>query len=219
MNGRSLPDFAAMLGMCAANYGHTRALYQLIALHGESYAKLERERGPDEICSMELLDEAPRSWEDFIACIWLAELATWTLASRYLHHADRTLAGLARKIGQEAYFHLKYANGWLRVFADSPDCTEAFRTHFARRRPLAVRWLGREEGDAALAAGEAALDVQSLRGAFDAEIARSFDALGWADEPVKAQFGRDWRDAARRHGSLPDALFEVIRFKHPELAH
>ena len=34
MNGRSLPDFAAILGMCTSNYGHTRAIYQFLAAHG-----------------------------------------------------------------------------------------------------------------------------------------------------------------------------------------
>lgn len=31
--------------------------------------------------------------------------------------------------------------------------------------------------------------------------------------------GGQWREAARRMGPLPASLFEVIRFKDPELAH
>ena len=81
MNGRSLPDFAAILGMCTANYGHTRAIYQYLAAHGHDYDYLERGRGPEDICSSNLLDEAPAGWEDFIVSTWLAELSTWMLAS------------------------------------------------------------------------------------------------------------------------------------------
>lgn len=77
MNGRSLPDFAGMLGMCTANYGHTRAIYQHLAKHGHDYVRLERGRGAEAIHAMNLLDEAPGGWEDFITTTWLAELATW----------------------------------------------------------------------------------------------------------------------------------------------
>ena len=42
MNGRSLPDFAAILGMCTSNYGHTRSIYQYLAAHGHNYAHLPR---------------------------------------------------------------------------------------------------------------------------------------------------------------------------------
>ena len=48
MNGRSLPDFAALLGMCTANYGHTRAIYQYLAAHGHDYAHIERGRDASE---------------------------------------------------------------------------------------------------------------------------------------------------------------------------
>ena len=97
MNGRSLPDFAAILGMCTSNYGHTRAIYQFLAAHGHDYAHLERGRDAAAICSMNILDEAPAGWEDFIVSTWLTELATWMLASGFLKHEDRAIAGIAKK--------------------------------------------------------------------------------------------------------------------------
>ena len=119
MNGRSLPDFAGILGMCTANYGHTRAIFQYLAAHGRDYAELERGRGPDDIRSMNLLDEAPKGWEDFIVSTWLAELSTWMMISGFLKHEDRAIAGLAKKVGEETYFHLKYAQGWLRIIGEA----------------------------------------------------------------------------------------------------
>ena len=43
MNGRSLPDFAAILGMCTSNYGHTRAIYQYLAAHGLDHVARPRQ--------------------------------------------------------------------------------------------------------------------------------------------------------------------------------
>jgi 1,2-phenylacetyl-CoA epoxidase catalytic subunit len=119
MNGRSLPDFAAMLGMCTTSYGQARALYQFLSDGQEAYDALERGRGPGEIRSMNLLDAPPRNWPDLVLTIWLAERATWTLMSGLLPHADRRVAALARKVGEEAYFHLKYAAGWFKLLAAS----------------------------------------------------------------------------------------------------
>ena len=135
MNGRSLPDFAAILGMCTSNYGHTRAIYQYLAAHGHSYEYLERGRGPEDIHSSNLLDEAPTGWEDFIVSTWLAELSTWMLASGFLNHEDRAIAGLAKKIGEETYFHLKYSKAGSRLSATARNRRSCSRkpTHIGSR--------------------------------------------------------------------------------------
>lgn len=221
MNGRSLPDFAAILGMCTANYGHTRAIYQFLAAHGHEYAHLERGRGPDEIRSMNLLDEAPGGWEDFIVSTWLAELATWMMASGFLKHEDRAVAGIAKKIGQETYFHLKYAQGWFQIIGEGKKQTELFQKAFDYRFPLALQWFGPARGkDTAFEAGLRDVALKDLRDAFTKETAKASKLLG---APLKQQksikFAKDWRADARRFGPMPDGLFEVVRFKDAELAH
>jgi ring-1,2-phenylacetyl-CoA epoxidase subunit PaaC len=220
MNGRSLPDFAAMLGMCTANYGHTRALYQYLAAHGRDYAHLERGRGADGLRSMNLLDEAPAGWEDFIVSIWLAELATWMLISGYLKHADRAVAGIAKKIGEEAYFHLKFAHGWMRIIGESKDETERFVAAFAKRYPIALQWFGDGESDPVHAAGLRDVPLAKLREAFGREAAKAQDLVG-AKFSVAMAVTRPtgWRTDARRVGPLPAGLFEVVRFKDQDLAH
>ena len=135
MNGRSLPDFAAILGMCTANYGHTRAIYQYLSAHGHDYDYLERGRGPEDICSSNLLDEAPTGWEDFIVSTWLAELSTWMLASGFLKHEDRAVAGITKKIGEETYFHLKYSQGWFQILGEGKKQSQLFQKAFAHRFP------------------------------------------------------------------------------------
>lgn len=221
MNGRSLPDFAALLGMCTANYGHTRAIYQLLAAHGHDYAWLERGRGPDDIRSSNLLDEAPTGWEDFIVGTWLAELSTWMLASGFLKQGDRAVAGIAKKIGEETYFHLKYAHGWFSIIGGGKKQAELFQESFAYRFPLALQWFGPPRAaDPVHDADLRDVPVKKLREAFIKEAEKAEKLLGVElayDKSVK--FTKDWRSDARRFGPMPKSLFEVVKFKDPELAH
>lgn len=221
MNGRSLPDFAAILGMCTASYGQTRAIYQFLAAHGRDYTFLERGRGPDGIHSMNLLDEAPADWEDFLVATWLAELSCWMMISGFLNHSDRAVAGMAKKIGQETYYHLKYANGWRRVIGEGKAEATRFQKNFVKRYPLALQWFGPTNAvDEVHKAGLRDMPLGKIRDAFAREAAKGKDSL---KKPLKlsktVKIGNDWRQDARRVGALPLGLFDVIRFKDPDLAH
>ena len=221
MNGRSLPDFAAILGMCTANYGHTRAIYQYLAAHGHEYNYLERGRGPEDIYSSNLLDQAPANWEDFIVSTWLTELATWMMVSGFLQHEDRAVAGLAKKIGQETYFHLKYGQGWIQIIGEGKKQTQLFQTAFSKRFPLALQWFGpTRRKDQVYDAGLRDVPIKKLRNAFLQETTSAEKLLGASLSREKTvKFLNDWRPSARRVGSMPNQLFEVIRFKDAELAH
>jgi ring-1,2-phenylacetyl-CoA epoxidase subunit PaaC len=228
MNGRSLPDFAAMLGMCTTCYGQTRAIYQRLAGGQAAYAVLERGRGADEIRSMNLLDGPPQDWEDLVATIWLAERATWAMMSGFLGHPDPAVAALARKVGEEAYFHLKYAAGWFKVLADDPGPAGRLADALARRLPLAVDWFGPPaDADPLRDGGQRDAAVAELRAQFESAVTADLKAAGLAggpapDEPVTAADGDQpgpWQPASRRHGPLPAGLFEVIRFKDTASAH
>lgn len=219
MNGKSLPDFAAMLGMCTASYGQTRAIFHYLDTLDHSYAYLERGRGPDEVRSMDLLDAPPENWQDFIVSVWLAEQATWSMASGFLRHRDRTVAGIARKIGEEAYFHLKYAVGWLRLLEAAETERALVLESLRYRYPLALRWFGPCTEDDLHAADLRDDPVVDIRSGFAGEVNDVIGLLGVStDELPAATFGPDWRPAARRTGDLPAGLFEVIRFKDEELA-
>lgn len=218
-NGRSLPDFAALLGMCSACYGHTRALYLYLVDFGRDYVELERDRDADGIHSMNLLDAPPRSWEDFIASAFLAEQATWLLISGFIKHPDRGLAGLAEKIGQETYFHLKYAHGWARIFAESggPRFAEAL----SRRYPLALKWFGPEDAEDRLhAAGMRDVTLSEIRKTFIREVAKVRELAGISlDLSSSVDFEDDWRPDRRRSGTLPEGLFDLVRFRDAEAVH
>lgn len=217
-NGRSLPDFAALLGQSAAVLGHARSLYLYLVNFGHAYAHLEQGRGADAIASMNLLDAPPQSWEDFIASIYLAEQASWMLMSGFLKHPDRALAGLAEKIGQETYFHLKYANGWAALFAESGG--EAFIEALSARYPLALGWFGDTGDDPLHAAGQRSVPLSALKEGFAREVAKIADVVRLPlDLPDAVEPGSDWRPESRRSGPLSERLFEVIRFKDPEAVH
>ncbi|WP_160148806.1 Phenylacetic acid catabolic protein [Amycolatopsis alkalitolerans] len=220
MNGKSLPDFAAMLGMCTASYGQTRAIYRYLDLLDHSYGHLEKGRAAGEIRSMDLLDEPPRDWPDFIISIWLAEQASWSMASGFLRSPDRTIAGIARKIGEEAYFHLKYASGWLRILNGADDDRGRAREALSLRWPLALRWFGPAEPvDRLAAAGWRDPGIGDIRAGLADEVQRSVTPLGIDLATLPGpDFPPEWRPRARRTGSLPARLFEVIRFKDAELA-
>jgi ring-1,2-phenylacetyl-CoA epoxidase subunit PaaC len=217
-NGRSLPDFAALLGQAAAVLGHARSLYLYLVNFGHTYDALERGRGAGEIASMNLLDAPPRSWEDFVASIYLAEQATWMLISGFLKHPDRALAGLAEKIGQETYFHLKYASGWAALFAQSGG--EAFAEAMSRRYPLALGWFGDTGRDPLHEAGQRSVPLAALKESFAREVAKLVDIVGQPlNLPAEVEQGAGWRPEVRREGPLSDRLFEVIRFKDAGAAH
>jgi len=220
MNGRSLPDFAALTAMTGVTYGHARALYQYLVNFGTDYATLERGRGPDDIRSMNLLDRPPQGWEDFLAATWLAEQASWAMLSGFLRSPDRVLAGLVEKIGQEVYFHLKYDIGWIRVVAADTASRAAFVAALDARLPAAVQWFGADSADALHAAGLRDLPVETLRRAFAAEVAALADIVHQPVEvPATMPLPAGWRTDARRIGGLPSRLYEMVRFKDKESAH
>lgn len=210
-NGRSLPDFAALLGMATATFGHTRALYLYLVNLGCDYDGLERRAQPAAFCSMNLLDRPPEDWEDFIATVYLAELAMWTFASGFLGHPDRPLAGLIRKIGEESYFHLKYCQGWQSIFTETGN--RRYGVALAARLPAALAWFRAQEDDLLQAAGQRDLPLSTLCQSYRAEVLNSLGGASAGDGPPASLDG--WDPQRRRAGTMPQRLFEIIRLKDP----
>ena len=149
------------------------------------------------------------------------ELSTWMLASGFLKHEDRAVAGIAKKIGEETYFHLKYSQGWFQIIGEGKKQTTLFQKAFAHRFPLALQWFGPARGkDPVHEAGIRDVPLKKLRDAFVKETATAEKLLGADLEQEKSvKFAKDWRTDARRFGPMPDGLFEVVRFTDAELAH
>jgi ring-1,2-phenylacetyl-CoA epoxidase subunit PaaC len=87
-NGRSLTDFNALAAMAQDQLGHTRSLFALLEARGNSGERLEFGRDRAEVQSMELLDEPPTSWADFLVTTSLAEYALRTLFGAHAGSCD-----------------------------------------------------------------------------------------------------------------------------------
>lgn len=216
-NGKSIPDYAALLAIGAASFGHARALYQYLGSFGLGYSFLERGRTAEGIRSMHLLDQAPKSWPDFIAGTFLAEQATWLLASGFLSHPDRALAGIAKRIGEESYFHLKYASGWARVFGagDAGQFTDALISRYAD----AIGWFGTSDIDILYAQGVRQSGFAEIRRSFTDEVVKLLHlAAPSASLPVQSGTAPRETRPGLRQSPLPAKLFEVVRFRDSEAA-
>ena len=78
LNGRTVPDFSSMAGMAQDELGHTRAIMNYLEQsNGLPEHQLEFGRRVDQIHNMQLLDQAPTSWADFVVTVYLAEHALW----------------------------------------------------------------------------------------------------------------------------------------------
>ena len=96
------------------------------------------------------------------------------------------------------------------------------RPAFTLRCPLALQWFGPESStDPVFEAGERDMPLAEIRAAFVAEAGKAAAHLGGPapEVPDRVAIPDDWRHHARRRGPLPAGLFEVVRFKDPELAH
>lgn len=211
-NGKSLSDYAALLAMTGASFGHARGLYNYLSALGPSYTWLERGRGPEAIRSLGLLDEAPSHWQDFVVTLYLAEQATWICTSRFLNHTDHTLSTIARRIGEESYFHLKYATGWAYELAKDPQTATKAGDALLARYPRALAWFA-AGSEREVGAGDDALALE--------KAAREFlDLLGVGRElPADADHRIHPTTAPlTRQQPLPASLYERIRFKDPDAA-
>jgi len=207
LNAKSLPDYSALLAMGGAAFGHARALYDYLTAFGLEYALLERGRDAGAIHSQAVLDAPPEDWQDFVVTVYLADQICWLQAERYLSHPDRTLSGLARRIGEETYFHLKYATGWAAEFARDEASARRARDALLRRYPAALAWFPGDDGHAPAqrqACAKAAQDLLDILGQGGELGERADTQVHAADAP--------WR----RRRPLPGRLYELVRFKDLE---
>lgn len=218
-NGRSVSDWTALCAMLQTHYGHARALYRYFSRFGFSREEAEWRREPNSIRSLKLLDRPPESWEDFVLATYLVEQAVKVrLDAIAAADCEHTLSRLIAKISKETRFHLAYAEGWLKALSSSP--TPALEESIVRRYPEILDWWGAPGGtDPLFEAGRRSLSDEELLRQYRDELAKTFFELKLRlpNEPVRSA---DWRLDIRRSGpaGIPDKLFELIRFRNPELA-
>ena len=199
-NGRSLGDFATLLAITGTSLGATRALYRWLESQGESYAWLERGRGPEGIASMDVMDAPPESWADLMVTVFVTEAATAAVAGRLADGGERLLANQASLVSRDSAFHMAYCIGWLKIMAEHEMAS--LQAAIATRMPLALRWV--EQADVSV------LDDFLEACAPLAELAEQ-------PLPPAAPRPQQWDARLARPQALPAGLWEIVRLKDAEL--
>lgn len=212
-NGRSLPDFNALAGMAQDELGHTRAMFSF--LEEEELVPIDRlefDRNSTEIHSMQLLDEAPKSWTDFVISAYLAETALWRFLSTFENSSHPALANMVDQFGQESRFHHLYCRGWIQAF-DEKDRALAAEV-IQRRLPLAQDWFGSEEDPALLSSGLRSYSCADARSDFmESDVAELLELTGLPAEleiPQLAPAGRDPKRRRPEGTAMPADLWEFV---------
>jgi 1,2-phenylacetyl-CoA epoxidase catalytic subunit len=218
-NGRAISDWSAICAMMQAQYGHARAIYQYLGRYGVTREEVEWQRGAADIRSPKLLDKPPASWADFIVTVFLAEQMIMTQLASYKDSiADRTLARLAAKVHRESRFHRSYMVGWLKALQTDPQANVG---DFAGARLMdALDWWNVSGSDVLFGAGYRDAPESELQDTF---VNGVMEVLGLSESDVEAAKRRSnegWARHIRRAGQpgIPATLFELIKFKHIELA-
>ncbi len=148
LNGRELTDFTSMAGIAEEKLGHTRALFRFFEEYFDlPEFQLEFGRDTDRIHSPEFLDLPPENWADFITSLFLADLALWRFSETFMEGNFAPVANLARRFGEECYFHQLCIDGWMKNFS-ATEKTEAGQA-LIRRLPRALEWFGSERQSSA----------------------------------------------------------------------
>lgn len=219
-NGRAVSDWTALCAMLQNHYGHARALYRYLSRFGFTREEAEWRRKAQGIRSLKLLDRAPESWVDFVVSTYLVEQAVkLRLDTIAVADGDQTLARLIAKVGKETRFHLAYAEGWLKALSGS--LASQIEESIAKRYPEILDWWGgSQNSDPLFERGQRSQSDAELLQRYQAELAAVFAELNVKLSEAPARSSEDWRRDIRRSGpaGIPDKLFELVRFRNPELA-
>ena len=215
LNSRGLQDASAMSAMAQDSLGHTRAtLHFLEKEYGYQDMSLEFNRSVDQVHGMDLLDQAPQSWGDFVTTLALAEHAIWQMMSTFDGSSIASVSGMLEAFGQENQFHRMNMDGWIKIFSDEEQ--SQLRAILPQRLGQALAWFGTEEAsgnDPLLAAGVRIRSVWSAREKFITAVSKSLslsaEDIAAAETAVAAA---PYTTSRRRpEGSnLPAQLWEAL---------
>lgn len=114
----------AAISMAQDELGHARLFYGLI----DEFTKLSfqrRNEEPSQYRNIEFLDEAFRSWPDFVAANTLIDLALTVQLEAFQRSSYLPLRQRVPKILQEEGFHFQHGKGWLLRLATASERSKA----------------------------------------------------------------------------------------------
>ncbi len=210
LNGRTVPDFSSMAGMSQDELGHTRAMLNYLEQsQGLPEHQLEFGRGVEQVHNMELLDDAPKSWADFVVSVYLAENALWSMQEAYVEGSNRAVANLCKKFAEEGYFHRIYIEGWLAALEgdELAQATKSVHDRLAHAR----QWFTESTSDNLLGSGERTMSLAQCRDHFEQAVQKLSETLG-IEMPASIESTQEW-DFVRRRATgsrMPARLWEYV---------
>lgn len=210
LNGRAIPDFTSMAGMAQDELGHTRAMFDFLEQSlGLPENQIEFGRKSEEVHNMELLDEAPQSWTDYVLSVYLAEHALWHEMEAYIDGKNQAISNLFTKFVEEGYFHRLYIDGWITSLSEE-EMEEASKV-LSRRLPIIHAWFTQDGDNSLVAAGFKTKTAEEIAQNFNQSVEELCKQLNLPVPEVKT-FEGDW-DAYRRRpagSKMPAKLWEYI---------
>jgi phenylacetate-CoA oxygenase PaaI subunit len=200
----------ACASMAQDEWGHGRLLYALLREFGDDVDRLEHGRQPGEYRNMELLDQAPSTWAEFVALNALADAALTVQFEALRQSSYAPIRQRVEKLLEEEQFHAAHAHAWFHRLAHGGAGAKA-AIHDAMRAylPSLLRWFGDDTKRARALVEASIVDAtgSTLRSRFVERIApllREIEA-GDAVRSIEPDF-HDFDEATRRSaGSAPDA--------------
>ena len=186
MNGRSLTDCTAFAGMAQDTLGHTRALFQILEDWNDMPAQqLEFGRSVEKIHSMQVLDNPPSNWGDFVVTSLLVGDATWRFLCTFKAGTNKSLQGLVEHIGSESYFHRMNITGWLKELTNEER--KDVESALPARLSMVLAWFGSQEYsncDPLLAEGVRSASLWEARLSFVEEVYNKLVTMLEIDESL-----------------------------------
>jgi len=211
LNGRSLTDFNALAAMAQDQLGHTRSLFSLLEDRGYPASQLEFGRSRFEVHNMELLDEPPKNWADFLVTASLAEYALRVLFASYENSTDKVLGQFAMQCERESEFHSLYLDGGLMGL--SSDEKQLAIESLLKRYPLALRWFGSTSVDLPHVEGFRKSSLEDLRKDFVRLCNDGIASHLQSELPPKdmtCENPWDWSRRRPQGSAMPATLWEFV---------
>jgi phenylacetate-CoA oxygenase PaaI subunit len=135
----------ACASMSQDEWGHARLLYALLKDFGEDVDRLEHGREPSDYCNIEVLDQSPAGWPEFVALNALVDSALTVQLQALTTSAYAPLRQRVGKLIEEETFHAAHGVAWARRLGSTPQGKAALAAAVRAIAPVVARWFGADD--------------------------------------------------------------------------
>ena len=198
----------ACASMSQDEWGHARLLYALLKDLGDDVDRLEHGRESNEYCNIEMLDQSPSSWPEFVALNALVDTALTVQLQALTTSGYAPLRQRVGKLIEEETFHAAHGLAWARRLGSTPQGKAALAAAVRSAAPVVLRWFGSDRGPAAamVSNGLVAASPSALRRQWQQRVQPVAEATGdpsvFSSEPDFTGFNEKTR---RANPAGPDA--------------